>query len=159
MFFPFLILSFLFFINFGFFFLSEEVLVFSFSLVFLSLLFLSLRSSARRYFFLRAYQVYVCFLYGLLSYIKGLKRMHLILHSLVSNLFLTFERKNLGPQALVSTFSLYWKSLEISFLARASEFTVGAASSFYPLLSLHLPFASLGNCTKSFLGDAVSFSF
>lgn len=87
----FLIPSFLFFANFGFFFLSEEVLVFASSLFFVFLAFLSLKASARRYFFLRAYHVYACFLYGLLVYSKALGSLHLQLQSLLAKALLLGE--------------------------------------------------------------------
>jgi hypothetical protein len=115
--FLFLTLSFLFFVNFGFFFLSEEVLVFSSSLFFVFLVFLSLRTSARRYFFLRAYHVYVCFLYGLLAYTKSLGSFHVLLESLMAKALLLVERNRLG-RFLVALRG--WLSLEIaaSFLQR-----------------------------------------
>ena len=114
-----LVLSFLFFSNFGFFFLSEEVLVFSSSLLFVFLVFLSFRASARRYFFLRAYQVYVCFLYALLAYIKALSSVHLVLESLIANLFLASERKGLAQQAIVHLFTFSFELGECFFLWKA----------------------------------------
>lgn len=113
-----LVLSLLFFVNFGFFFLSEEVLVFTSSLFFVSLVFLSLRASARRYFFLRAYHVYTCFLYGLLAYLKVLSSLHLGLQSLVAHGLLLLERNRLVQQGVLHRFLFSVEFTEILFQRR-----------------------------------------
>lgn len=111
-----LILSFLFFINFGFFFLSEEVLVFSSSLLFLFLVFLALRGSSRRYFFLRSYHIFAVFLSVLLMYNKALKSVHLVMESLRANVFVIWERNHLGQQTALNGLLLSLHLLETSLL-------------------------------------------
>lgn len=67
----------------GFFLLSEEVLVFLASLLFLTLLFSFLRRNCRFYFFRRAYEIFLVFLSALLTYALLLARLSLVLRSLL----------------------------------------------------------------------------
>jgi len=69
----FLVLSLLFFSNLSYFFFSEELLVFFASVLFVFLAILFLRMSLSSYFFNRSYNIFINFIFVLLTYKKVVK--------------------------------------------------------------------------------------